>query len=85
MYDIVKGTRIRAEVFKVKPLGTYSIAGVQAKVIGDFITVVGKVTHIYGDHPTAPTKYEIYVQPDDGGPEVVIGESCIREILPAVG
>jgi hypothetical protein len=76
-----KGDRVRAVYFAAKPLGTYSIAGAQPKVIGDEVEVVGTVTHIRGNHPTNPTSIRVWVQPDAGGEEVRLDPACIREVL----
>jgi hypothetical protein len=43
--------------------------------------VLGVVTHIRGNHPVTPTDVGVYVQPDDGGPEVILKPEWIKEIL----
>lgn len=70
--QMVKGMRVRAEWLEAKPEGTVSLAGVQTKVGAVQRIVEGVVTHIRGDKPTAPTTVGVWIQPDDGGPEVVV-------------
>jgi hypothetical protein len=75
--DITKGMRISAMWMDAKPV---ALAGVQMKFGATQRSVTGKITHIYGDHPTRPTKYTIVVAPEDGGPEVEIHPTWICEI-----
>ena len=49
----------------MKPLGTYSIAGAQPKVVGDFVGVTGVVAHIRSDHPTQLVNVTLHVTTDD--------------------
>lgn len=67
MSFVTKGDRIRARWFKPKPLGSYSIAGFQPKLVGDLIEVTGTVRHVRGDHPTHPTVVRFYIDPDQEG------------------
>lgn len=75
-YDIIKGSRIRAQWFEAKLV---SLAGVQDKIGAIPCVVVGTVRHIRGDHPTNPTTIRLYVESDDG-----LGNPCgkcqVREI-----
>jgi hypothetical protein len=75
-YNIVKGTRIRAQWFNAK---LTCLAGVQMKVGADLQVVIGTVRHIRGNHPTNPTEIRLYVETDDG-----LGVDCnkcqVREI-----
>ncbi len=68
--EIGTGThaRFHANKFVAKPLGTYSIAGAQPKVVGDFIKVdvTGVVQHVRGDDPKDPTRIGFFVVPDAG-------------------
>lgn len=61
---ITKGTRIRAHWFQPKPLGTYSLAGVQYKVTGTYVDVAGVCKHFRGDDPINPTQVQIYIEVD---------------------
>ena len=72
MSYVVKGTRVRARWMHCRDPAKdpYSLAGMQTKFEATEREVVGKVTHIYGNHPTNPTKVVVFIQPDDGGPEV---------------
>lgn len=63
--NIVKGSRVRAKWFNPKPFGSYGIAGMQMKVVGNFVEVVGTIRHFRGDDPVAPTKVEIFVDSDE--------------------
>lgn len=80
-FDIVKGSRIRAQWFQANNPPS-SVAGMQMKLGVTEKTVEGVVTHIYGDHPITPTRYEVVVQPDGGGPEVRLKPEWIREVIP---
>jgi len=77
--NIQKGTRIRAQWLQVVP--NASLAGQQPKLATSTVTVVGTVTHIRGDHPTSPTQIRLWVQPDEGGPEVVVDPQHVRAVL----
>jgi hypothetical protein len=70
-----KGSRVHAQVFKVNPMTCLS--GAQMKVGATCRNIVGTVTHVWGDHPTAPTKYEIAIKPDGEDEEVVVPSSAI--------
>jgi hypothetical protein len=60
---ITKGSRVRAQFFRVKqPLA--SLTGVQMKVTGDFVEVVGTIRHFRGDDPVSPRVVKIYLDPD---------------------
>ena len=63
---IVKGSRVRAKFFKTKPIGTYSIAGMQMKFIGDEVEIIGVVRHIRGDDPVAPKEVRVYIDREEG-------------------
>lgn len=74
--------RVRAEWFEAKPDGSVSLAGVQRKVSALLKTVEGRITHIRGNHPTAPTSIGVWIQPDAGGAEVVVEARSIVAVLP---
>lgn len=75
---ITKGTRLRAQWLQATDA---CLSGSQMKVGAVSREVVGTVTHVRGDHPTAPKSIRIWVQPDDGGDEVVIEPKWIVELL----
>lgn len=60
---ITKGTHILAQWFQSKPLGTFSLAGVQMKTTGSFVEISGTCRHFRGDDPTNPKEIRIYVEP----------------------
>lgn len=70
-YNIVKGTRVRANFFQSKPLGTFSLAGVQMKTTGQFVEVVGTCRHFRGDDPVNPKKIRVYVEAEGEIPDHV--------------
>lgn len=72
---INKGSRVHAQVFEVQPMAC--LAGAQMKVAAKSRVICGTVTHVWGDHPTAPTKYEICIKPDGEPDEVVVPSSAI--------
>lgn len=74
-----KGQRVQASWLQAT---NGSLAGMQPKVAAVQCNVVGTVKHIRGNHPTHPTSLRIWIQPDDGGDEVVIDPSWITAILP---
>lgn len=69
--QIVKGSRVRASWFQSKPLGSFSLAGVQMKTTGSIVEVVGTCRHFRGDHPVAPTEVRIYLEVEGEVPEGV--------------
>lgn len=81
--EIKKGSRVRASWLAAKPLGTFSLAGAQIKLAAKTREVVGRVTHVYGDHPTDPKNIEVWIAPDDGGAEVQVRSEWIVEVLGA--
>jgi len=76
---VTKGSYVRARYMRANPPGTASLTGMMPKTTADEVTVAGRVTHVWGDHPTDPTPASITVaiQPDDGGPEVEVPSSSI--------
>lgn len=60
---VEKGMRVRAEWFEAQPV---ALAGVQMKLGAISRKVEGEVAHVWGDHPTEPTKVTIAIQPDEG-------------------
>lgn len=78
---IKKGDRVKARWFLAQKIGTHSLAGCQVKVNASAQEVVGRVTHVYGDHPTQPKNIEIWVLLDAGGSEVKIQPDWIVEVL----
>jgi hypothetical protein len=80
--DYIKyGSRVLVKFFEAQEPGTYSIAGVQPKVVGRFVEFTGTVRHIRGNHPTSPTEVRLWVEPDGAGEDIPICEKCgVREI-----
>jgi len=74
---INKGSRVHATVFEAQKLGSFSLAGAQMKVAAKSRVICGTVTHVWGDHPTEPTKYEICIKPDGEPDEVVVPSGAI--------
>ena len=75
------GDRVHLKGFLAKPLGTYSIAGAQPKVTGNWIDALGEVRHVRGNHPSAPTRIWVNLKVDDdtapnGACEVVDCAKC---------
>lgn len=65
--DLTVGMRVTARWY----VATESaLSGTQLKFGAKERTVTGTVEGIYGDHPTAPTKFELSVRPDGGGDPV---------------
>lgn len=77
---IRKGSRVRAQWFAVQD-PPVSLTGMQMKVGVTERSVIGVITHVRGDHPVTPTVVDIHVQPDDGGPEVILKPEWIKEVL----
>ena len=63
--SITKGSRVRVQILRALPLGTWSLAGVQLKTAAESVDFTGTCRHFRGDHPTAPTEIRIYVEPDE--------------------
>jgi hypothetical protein len=76
-----KGMRVRAEWFDTKPV---ALAGAQMKLGATLRQVEGTVTHVWGDHPTKPTKVTVAIQPDEGD-EVEIQQEHIRAVRTSEG
>lgn len=79
--DIRRGTRLIARWLEAKTNPPASLSGMQMKVSATERSVTGVVTRIRGDHPEKPTKIHLWVRPDDGGDEVEIEPSWIKEVL----
>jgi hypothetical protein len=79
--NITKGSRIRAEWFKVNDPPS-SLAGMQLKFGASRFEVQGVVRHVRGDAPVNPTVVRFYVDPEGPwtGPTTrPPGCSCERE------
>lgn len=74
---LTKGRRVTARWFDSKLV---ALAGNQLKVGATPREVTGIVTHIRGDHPSAPTQVDVHIQPDDGGDEVVVKHEWITDV-----
>lgn len=79
---LTKGMLVVARWFQANDPPS-SLSGMQMKVGVTERVVKGVVTHIRGDHPTAPTKVEIHIKPEDGGEEVRVKPEHIVEVLRA--
>jgi hypothetical protein len=79
---LTKGMRVRAHRLVAKKLGTYSVAGVQFKIAAVGQEVTGVVKHVRGDDPVNPTTIGVWIQPDEGGDEVVFDSNDIIEVFP---
>jgi hypothetical protein len=79
---IAKGSRISASWFSANPIGTVSIAGVQAKTAASLVSVTGTVVHIRADDPVNPVTMVVFVDADPGaweGPTVrPFGCTCVH-------
>jgi len=75
-YNIVKGTRIRAQWFNAQ---LTCLAGVQMKVGAELRVVVGTVRHLRGNPLANPTEIKLYIEADNG-----LGMMCdkcqVREV-----
>lgn len=80
LFDIKKGSRVRAHWFQANNPPS-SLAGMQMKLGVTERHVIGTITHIWADSPWNPTQYEIAIQPDGGGEEVVVKPSWIKEVV----
>ena len=77
---LTKGMTVVAKWFQANDPPS-SLAGMQMKLGVTEKVVKGVVTHIRGDHPTAPTKIEVHIRPEDGGEEVRVKPEHIVEIV----
>ena len=58
-----KGKRVVCEFFKAKPLGTFSLPGVQMKTTGHFVRVTGIIEDITAEGPRhAPENIKIHIR-----------------------
>lgn len=64
--NIAKGSKVHVEFFASKPLGSFSVAGVQLKTTGAMVNVNGTCAHFRGDHPTTPKEVRVYIDVTEG-------------------
>lgn len=65
MTYLPKNARVRIDSGLVaKPIGTYSMAGAQMKVVVERHVFTGTVRHLRGDRPIDPTVVKLYIEPD---------------------
>lgn len=90
---ITKGSRVRAEWLHTRPV---ALAGMQMKVEGRPVSIVGVIAHFRSEHPTEPVNVRIYLDTEDepGLPRVKpygcthdrghveIQPGWVREVLP---
>jgi len=80
--NLKRGSRVKARWFQADDPPS-SLAGMQLKFGVQERAVEGVVTHIRGNRKFKPTRIGVWVQPDDGSPEIVINPSWIREVTNA--
>jgi hypothetical protein len=73
-----KGDRVHAQWFQATDA---CLAGMQPKTGAILRDVTGIVRHIRGDHPTNPTEIRVWVEPDEGGDEVIVNPKHIVAVL----
>ncbi len=78
MPTVPLGTRIRARWLRAKPLGTYSLAGMQLKMAVDQMDVTGLLVGVHGDDPVnpSPKSITITIKADDGEEHTVNWDTC---------
>lgn len=79
--SVVKGTRV---LVRRMTAHLASLAGMQMKTGLNIEEFEGTITHIYGDHPTNPTKVVFMVKKDDGI-EVEIEQKHIVAVVKEIG
>jgi hypothetical protein len=79
-FNIVKGTRVRVDLWRAKPLGTWSLAGAQLKTVADRTSLEGVVRHIWADDPAGTQNVRVQIELDDGA----LHEVPIRSIVEIV-
>lgn len=77
---LTKGMTVVARWFQANNPPS-SLAGMQMKLGVTEKVIKGVVTHIRGDHPTAPTKVEVHIKPEGGGDEVRVKPEHIVQIV----
>ncbi len=74
IHDLKKHARIRVRRTDARLV---PLAGAQMKVGLDVTEFTGVVAHLRGDHPTAPTRIMLYVDPDEpDGMDRVVPHGC---------
>ncbi len=63
---VTKGTRVRFDFLRPKPLGSYSIAGAQTKLVCDQIIGEGVVRNVWADDPYGQVNPRFNVELADG-------------------
>jgi hypothetical protein len=76
-YFLQKGDRVQALWFD-RQHG--SLAGMQDKFPAKQRSIVGRVTHIRGDHQTHPTSVRVWIQPDEGN-EIDVDLQAIKAVF----
>lgn len=79
---ITKGTRVQVSFFKSKPLGEFSLAGVQLKTAASLIEGSGTVLNIWSNDPQGLVNLRFNVQMDDGEIHEV-PKAGIKTVLPS--
>ncbi len=68
---VTKGMRVLIRAIVAQKMGTYSLAGVQMKLAAREVELTGRIAHVRGDHPTAPTSIGVWIEPDDATAETI--------------
>lgn len=79
---MTKGTRVHATWFNPQLNPPASLSGMQFKLSGTMISIVGKCAHFRGDHPTDPKNIRIYLDIEGALPDSlkkVIPHGCTHE------
>lgn len=79
---ITKGSRVHAQWFKPQVNPPASLSGVQFKLSGQFVNVVGRCVHFRGDDPVNPKEIRMYIDPEGvlpEGVEKVVPHGCTHE------
>lgn len=76
MEIIKKGDWVLAEWFEPNES---CLSGSQLKFAVRHKYVNGIVRHIRGNHPTQPTSIRLFIEPDEGGEEVLVAPSWVKK------
>jgi hypothetical protein len=77
---ITKGARVRVDLTKAQPIGTYSLAGAQLKVAATRECFEGIVRHIWADDPEGRSGVCLQLEREDGT-LVEVPPACVVAVL----